>query len=68
MLRTWRPERDRHVVIVIDTGRTAAARVGDGVRIGVGHHLQFATSLQFLFFLQLGLLSLEFTLLVHTTR
>ncbi|ALJ21283.1 DUF58 domain-containing protein [Microbacterium sp. No. 7] len=33
MLRTWRPERDRHVVIVIDTGRTAAARVGDGVRM-----------------------------------
>ena len=26
MLRTWRPERDRHVVIIIDTGRTAAAR------------------------------------------
>ncbi len=33
MLRTWRPERDRHVVIIIDTGRTAAARVGDGVRM-----------------------------------
>ena len=33
MLRTWRPERDRHVVIVIDTGRTAATRVGDGVRL-----------------------------------
>lgn len=33
MLRTWRPERDRHVLIVIDTGRTAAARVGDGVRM-----------------------------------
>ncbi|GAA3630235.1 DUF58 domain-containing protein [Microbacterium awajiense] len=33
MLRTWRPERDRHVVILIDTGRTAAARVGDGVRM-----------------------------------
>ncbi|MEV5072235.1 DUF58 domain-containing protein [Microbacterium sp. LMI12-1-1.1] len=33
MLRTWRPERDRHVVIMIDTGRTAAARVGDGVRM-----------------------------------
>lgn len=32
MLRTWRPERDRHVVIIIDTGRTAAARVGDGTR------------------------------------
>ncbi len=33
MLRTWRPERDRHVVILIDTGRTAATRVGDGVRL-----------------------------------
>ena len=33
MLRTWRPERDRHVVIVIDTGRTSAARVGDGTRL-----------------------------------
>ena len=33
MLRTWRPERDRHVVIVVDTGRTAAARVGDGTRL-----------------------------------
>ena len=33
MLRTWRPERDRHIVIVIDTGRTAATRVGDGVRL-----------------------------------
>ncbi|GAA3768157.1 DUF58 domain-containing protein [Microbacterium kribbense] len=33
MLRTWRPERDRHVVVVIDTGRTSAARVGDGVRL-----------------------------------
>ncbi|MDE0547305.1 DUF58 domain-containing protein [Microbacterium sp. C7(2022)] len=33
MLRTWRPERDRHVVIIIDTGRTSAARVGDGVRL-----------------------------------
>ncbi|RCS59065.1 DUF58 domain-containing protein [Microbacterium sp. JB110] len=33
MLRTWRPERDRHVVIVIDSGRTAATRVGDGTRL-----------------------------------
>jgi uncharacterized protein (DUF58 family) len=33
MLRTWRPERDRHIVVVVDTGRTAAARVGDGVRL-----------------------------------
>lgn len=33
MLRTWRPERDRQVVIIIDTGRTAAARVGDSTRL-----------------------------------
>lgn len=33
MLRTWRPERDRHIVVVVDTGRTSAARVGDGVRL-----------------------------------
>ncbi|CAI7570634.1 unnamed protein product [Penicillium discolor] len=33
MLRTWRPERDRHVVLIVDTGRTAAARVGDGTRL-----------------------------------
>ena len=33
MLRTWRPERDRQVVILIDTGRTAAARVGDSTRL-----------------------------------
>ena len=33
MLRTWRPERDRHVTILIDTGRTAAARVGDETRL-----------------------------------
>lgn len=33
MLRTWRPERDRHVVILIDTGRTSAARVGDETRL-----------------------------------
>ena len=28
MVRTWRPERDRRVVIVLDTGRVAAGRVG----------------------------------------
>src|SRR5690606_7808858 len=33
MLRTWRPERDRHVTIIVDTGRTAAARVGDETRL-----------------------------------
>lgn len=33
MVRTWRPERDRRVVIVIDTARTSAARIGDEPRI-----------------------------------
>ncbi|CAM2874328.1 DUF58 domain-containing protein [Mycobacterium intermedium] len=28
MVRTWRPERDRRVVIVLDTGRMGAGRVG----------------------------------------
>ncbi|GAB2465462.1 DUF58 domain-containing protein [Xylanimonas ulmi] len=28
VVRTWRPERDRRVLIVLDTGRTAATRVG----------------------------------------
>ena len=26
VVRTWRPERDRHVLIVLDTGRTSAGR------------------------------------------
>jgi uncharacterized protein (DUF58 family) len=29
VVRTWRPERDRRVVLVLDTSRTSAARVGD---------------------------------------
>lgn len=33
MVRTWRPERDRRVIILIDTGRTSAARVADEPRI-----------------------------------
>ncbi|MEU4689458.1 DUF58 domain-containing protein [Actinoplanes sp. NPDC023714] len=33
MVRTWRPERDRRVICVIDTGRTSAARVGDAPRL-----------------------------------
>lgn len=33
MVRTWRPERDRRVLLVIDTARTSAARVGDGTRL-----------------------------------
>ncbi|SCL28222.1 Uncharacterized conserved protein, DUF58 family, contains vWF domain [Micromonospora nigra] len=33
MVRTWRPERDRRVVCVLDTGRTSAVRVGDLPRL-----------------------------------
>ncbi len=33
MVRTWRPERDRRVVIVVDTARTSAARVDDEPRL-----------------------------------
>ncbi|RIQ27085.1 DUF58 domain-containing protein, partial [Jiangella rhizosphaerae] len=33
VVRTWRPERDRHVLIVLDTGRTSAGRVGDEPRL-----------------------------------
>ncbi|MFF2653835.1 DUF58 domain-containing protein [Streptomyces sp. NPDC058045] len=32
-VRTWRPERDRHILLVLDTGRTAAGRVGDAPRL-----------------------------------
>jgi uncharacterized protein (DUF58 family) len=33
MVRTWRPERDRRVVLVLDSGRTSAARVDDEPRL-----------------------------------
>jgi len=33
VVRTWRPERDRRVLIVLDTSRTAAARIGDAPRL-----------------------------------
>ncbi|MEV6206076.1 DUF58 domain-containing protein [Kitasatospora sp. NPDC051914] len=32
-VRTWRPERDRHILIVLDTGRGSAGRVGDAPRL-----------------------------------
>jgi uncharacterized protein (DUF58 family) len=32
-VRTYRPERDRRVVLVLDTGRTSAGRVGDEPRL-----------------------------------
>ena len=33
VVRTWRPERDRRVVVIIDSGRTSAARIADEPRI-----------------------------------
>ena len=36
VVRTWRPERDRHVLVVLDTGRTSAGRVGDAPRLDHG--------------------------------
>lgn len=33
VVRTWRPERDRRVLIVLDTSRTSAARIGDAPRL-----------------------------------
>ncbi|TDW30736.1 DUF58 domain-containing protein [Cryobacterium psychrophilum] len=33
MVRTWRPERDRRVVILIDTGRTSAVRIDNEPRL-----------------------------------
>jgi uncharacterized protein (DUF58 family) len=35
VVRTWRPERDRRVLIVLDTGRTSAGRVGVAPTPGV---------------------------------
>jgi uncharacterized protein (DUF58 family) len=33
VVRTWRPERDRRVLCLLDTGRTSAARIGDEPRL-----------------------------------
>ena len=33
VVKTWRPERDRHLLLVIDSGRTSAGRVGDQPRL-----------------------------------
>ncbi|WP_019878237.1 DUF58 domain-containing protein [Sporichthya polymorpha] len=32
-VRTWRPERDRQLLLVLDTGRLSAGRVGDAPRL-----------------------------------
>lgn len=33
VVRTWRPERDRRVLVVLDSSRTSAARIGDAPRL-----------------------------------
>ncbi len=33
VVRTWRPERERRVLLVLDTSRTSAARIGDVPRL-----------------------------------
>src|SRR4051812_10152946 len=33
VVRTWRPERDRSIVLAVDTGRSAATRIGDEPRL-----------------------------------
>jgi uncharacterized protein (DUF58 family) len=33
VVRTWRPERDRRILLVLDTSRTSAGRVEDGPRL-----------------------------------
>lgn len=33
VVRTWRPERDRRVLLLLDTARTSAGRVGDAPRL-----------------------------------
>ncbi|MFC6707969.1 DUF58 domain-containing protein [Flexivirga alba] len=36
VVRTWQPERDRRVVIVLDTSRTSAGRIDDSTRLDAG--------------------------------
>ncbi|MFT4126663.1 MAG: DUF58 domain-containing protein [Gordonia sp. (in: high G+C Gram-positive bacteria)] len=33
VVRTWQPEKDRHIVFVLDTSRTSAGRVGNAPRL-----------------------------------
>ncbi len=33
VVRTWQPEKDRHIILVLDTSRTSAGRVGDVPRL-----------------------------------
>lgn len=36
VVRTWRPERDRRVVVVLDTSRTSATRIADETALDTG--------------------------------
>ncbi len=36
LVRTWRPERNRHVLMLMDTGRISAARLGEQTRLDTG--------------------------------
>ncbi|QEO08589.1 DUF58 domain-containing protein [Protaetiibacter larvae] len=33
VVRTWRPERDRRIVLIVDSGRSSAARIADETRL-----------------------------------
>ncbi|MCA5894645.1 DUF58 domain-containing protein [Isoptericola sp. NEAU-Y5] len=46
VVRTWRPERDRRVVIVLDTGRTSAARIGESAEGDEGSSVVGGTRLE----------------------
>jgi uncharacterized protein (DUF58 family) len=48
LVRTWRPERDRRIVFVLDTGRTAAGRVADGTAPGYPRLDAFMDAVQLL--------------------
>jgi uncharacterized protein (DUF58 family) len=37
LVRTWRPERNRHVLLLLDTGRISAGRVGGSAELGGRH-------------------------------
>lgn len=37
VVRTWRPERDRRVMLVIDSGRTSAARIANEPRLDTAY-------------------------------
>lgn len=44
VVRTWRPERDRHVLIIIDCARHSATRMEEGTRLDVSIDSSFLLS------------------------